>query len=485
MNLTALTSLAIILSFGQLEPPVESPPKSDVVLIENAFIAVEVERASGSLTVLEKQTGTRWEGDPWDGEVGELTLQHAQGRGTLTCGLSQAREILVEEGEGCSIRCTFRGFRNRSGQESPESTVQTSIRIEAHAAEVVVQVDHVIPGTGWQFRTLHYPLRQFAVRTYQDHGYLAVPLGRDGYLIPAHHFPYPAPNFWIREDYTRQLTVDCSSLSMPWFGAQKDKSAFIATLDQPTDASLQVVANTNRWGQAYRSGRAPSDPRILSGSIIWGASQGAFRYPRVLRYRFLPFGGYVEMAKAYRETARRQGKFLSLDQRVAQNPKVDRLIGAVLLGVYGGYPHHRHHPHMGLDYRELEDLVRDLKEELDVPNAVVNPWSILGEQSPAFLPLNQRQGTLEELRSAAEYTTGAGYLFVPYTYYSAYHQESAAWDPRLEFRDGAGLNSEVEKWFRICPTQFVRLAKSFVPEMMRMTSTDGVWVRAIAHLWDT
>lgn len=96
MNLTALTSLAIILSFGQLEPPVESPPKSDVVLIENAFIAVEVERASGSLTVLEKQTGTRWEGDPWDGEVGELTLQHAQGRGNRSRDLGRkASEVLA------------------------------------------------------------------------------------------------------------------------------------------------------------------------------------------------------------------------------------------------------------------------------------------------------------------------------------------------------------------------------------------------------
>ena len=169
MNFTALSTLSIILSFGQLQAPVETPPKTDVVVIENALIAVEVERASGALRVFEKQTGTWWGGDPWDGEVGELTLQHAQNRATVTCGLSQAREIVVEKGEDRSIRCAFRGLRSRSGQESPESTVQTSIRIEDHAAEVVVQIDSVTPGTGWQFRTLHYPMRQFAVRTFQDH----------------------------------------------------------------------------------------------------------------------------------------------------------------------------------------------------------------------------------------------------------------------------------------------------------------------------
>jgi hypothetical protein len=59
MNLTALSTLSIILSFGQLEPSVETPPKNDAVVIENALIGVEVERASGALTVLENQTGTR------------------------------------------------------------------------------------------------------------------------------------------------------------------------------------------------------------------------------------------------------------------------------------------------------------------------------------------------------------------------------------------------------------------------------------------
>jgi hypothetical protein len=48
MNLTALSSLSIILSLGQFQPPVEPQSKTDVVVIENALIAAEVERASGA-----------------------------------------------------------------------------------------------------------------------------------------------------------------------------------------------------------------------------------------------------------------------------------------------------------------------------------------------------------------------------------------------------------------------------------------------------
>ncbi len=453
-----------------------SQPESDVVVMENNMIAAEVARSSGAITVIEKTTGTRWGGDPWDREVGELALQGGQQGGLVTCGLSRARDIVIEKLDDRSIRCVFRGLRGANGQESAESRVQTTLRIQEDPSEVIIQVDEVTPGPGWRFKTLHYPLRQFAAKTYQDEGYLVVPLGRDGYLIPSHHFPYPAPNFWIREDYSRQLALECTSLSMPWFGGRKGESAFIATLEHPADASLHVVANVNRWGQAYRAGREPSEPRILSGSVIWQASRGEFRYPRVLRYRFLPQGGYVEMAKVYREVARRQGEFVALKERVAQNPKVDRLIGAVLVGVYGGYPQHRHHPQMGFTYRDLQEMVRDMREDLAVPHAVINPWSIFGEQAPAFLPLNSRHGTLTELRSAVEYTRAAGYLFAPYTYYSAYHQESAAWNPRLEFRDGAALDSEVGKWSRACPSQFVGLAESYIPEMLRELPVDAVWV---------
>jgi hypothetical protein len=426
--------------------------------------------------VLEKRTGTQWDGDLWDHEVGELMIQHSETKRMVTCGLSNAREIVIKQLDDSTISSTFKGIRGSDGEEIKNSSVRTSIRLVANTAQVLVKVDDVIPGSDWRFRALHYPLRHFAIRTYQEEGYLAVPIGRDGYIIPSLYFPYPSPNFWIREDNSRELDINCSSLSMPWFGARKDNSSFIAIVEQGVDATLHVVANTNRWGKAYREGRKPSGPRILSGSVVWRASRGAFSYPRTIRYRFLPEGSYVEMAKAYRKVAQQNGKFLSLKDRIAQNPKVERLIGAVMMGIYGGYPHHREHPHMRLSYTGLKKIARDMKEQLGIQHAVINPWSIFGEQAPAFLPLNTRQGTIKELQSAADYITNAGYLFTPYTYYSAYHQESDAWDPKLEFRDNAGLNNEVSKWFRICPTQFVRLAESFIPDMMQQLSVDGVWV---------
>jgi len=61
--------------------------------------------------------------------------------------------------------------------------------------------------------------------------------------------------------------------------------------------------------------------------------QGELGYARVARYIFQPRGGYVEMCKTYRKYAQKTGQFVTLKQKIAANPEVEKLIGAANLEI--------------------------------------------------------------------------------------------------------------------------------------------------------
>jgi hypothetical protein len=93
------------------------------------------------------------------------------------------------------------------------------------------------------------------------------------------------------------------------------------------DASLVIIAETPadaRWcfeddGQYTMSARAEFLP-----------SMGSLAYTRRLRLVPLRKPGYVEIAHAFRAYAQQHGLWVSWEERVAQNPLVDRLRGAFI-----------------------------------------------------------------------------------------------------------------------------------------------------------
>jgi hypothetical protein len=61
----------------------------------------------------------------------------------------------------------------------------------------------------------------------------------------------------------------------------------------------------------------------------WDAQKGQFGPNRIIRYVLLNRGGYVAMAKRYREYAAKVGLLKTFTQKRKENENVDRLIGAV------------------------------------------------------------------------------------------------------------------------------------------------------------
>ena len=82
--------------------------------------------------------------------------------------------------------------------------------------------------------------------------------------------------------------------------------------------------NARRRGCAHP---APGRPARLGQE--WQPQKGRFGPERVIRYVVLDRGGYVAMAKRYREYAKKTGLFKTLAEKRSALPAVDLLVGAV------------------------------------------------------------------------------------------------------------------------------------------------------------
>jgi hypothetical protein len=101
-------------------------------------------------------------------------------------------------------------------------------------------------------------------------------------------------------------------LCMPWYGATDGKAGWMAIVETPDDAAVRI----------------PRMDGLLGLGQEWQPQKGRFGPERVIRYVLLD-GGYVAMAKRYREYAKKTGLFKTLGEKRSVLPAVDLLVGAV------------------------------------------------------------------------------------------------------------------------------------------------------------
>lgn len=108
-------------------------------------------------------------------------------------------------------------------------------------------------------------------------------------------------------------------ISMRWFGQSQGEygPGVMAIIHTPDDMRVHL--------QRPREG----GNTLLCAWPVWEPSRFEWAYDRAATYVFLESGGYVSQAKRYREYARNTGLYKSLADKLAENPAVDLLIGAV------------------------------------------------------------------------------------------------------------------------------------------------------------
>ncbi|MEM1515357.1 MAG: glycoside hydrolase [Thermoproteota archaeon] len=108
-------------------------------------------------------------------------------------------------------------------------------------------------------------------------------------------------------------------VTMGWAGVTDLNKGYMIILDTPFDAGFKIESS-------YQS------PYMSIAPVIYG-QKGYFSYQRKFTYVFISEGGYISMAKRYREFAKEKGYVKTLREKSRENGNIDKLIGAVDLWV--------------------------------------------------------------------------------------------------------------------------------------------------------
>jgi hypothetical protein len=111
----------------------------------------------------------------------------------------------------------------------------------------------------------------------------------------------------------RLIAYGGHGICMAFWGVTDDRQGHGVIIETPDDAAIHLVRVDDR----------------LAVAPEWDAQKGQFGYARRLRYVFFDGGGYVAIAKRYREYARQIGLLKTLAEKRQENPNVDLLVGAV------------------------------------------------------------------------------------------------------------------------------------------------------------
>ncbi len=120
------------------------------------------------------------------------------------------------------------------------------------------------------------------------------------------------------EHFQEMLVYGNLSLDMPWVGVVEPKTGHghMLLVESPCDAFVKLFHDENgdQWP-----------------GMMWRESLDTFRYPRKMSYRFSNGGGYINLAKMYRQYAQQQGLAVTLEQKEAHKPQVAYLKGAPVI----------------------------------------------------------------------------------------------------------------------------------------------------------
>ena len=134
--------------------------------------------------------------------------------------------------------------------------------------------------------------------------WLVVPLN-EGIL-----YPVDEPNLELQE---RLVGYSGHGLSMPWLGGTDLTAGWMAVIHDPDDMYVRLAkTHEGRW----------------TITPYWQPSLGDWRYARRITYRLFEKGGYVAMAKAYRQHMIEAGRFVAFERKRQANAKINRFLGA-------------------------------------------------------------------------------------------------------------------------------------------------------------
>ena len=449
------------------------PAVEDWVLA-NRGLRVVVRPDNLTLSVVDLATGEVWGSDPWENSAGRIYLRGREGE-SLTVSLGSAAQKQIEAlpagGQGgAGLRISLARFRSRMGPVREDRGIDNSldlileIRLANDSPELTLRIAELRNRSGyWRVETVEWPLRLFPVRTTDDDGYTVFPQ-EQGFIVPSRfdqgYFRYLN---WVWERMAGHTFIAGQS-SMPWFGAKKGSSSFLCIVETPDDVAYGVIANDVRAPEQPAAppsavpgpGTTLYAPRLSAIWPYWRSVKGELGYPRAARYIFQPRGGYVEMCKTYRKYAQQAGRLVTLQQKIAANPEVAKLVGAANFEIHVLANRTRQPEYLSLSgpvldgahqlqttFEQIEGIVNDLKNNLHVDRAQIRiaGWGGRGYDNDRpidSIRVSEEAGGAAKLARAIAAARDAGYLGGLWDDYREMEVNSPGYDEKYIVREATG-----------------------------------------------
>jgi len=380
---------------GRIQNPIE---------LSTPTFTYRIDRKSLAFEIVDRATGVRWSSNPLDTCFARVSL----------CDGEKKRSVLVRKFERI--------------ERKPHGLVMTApLELDGQPTGIVVRfhVDQMRDLLGIRFRyeaTEREKWKVYSVMllenafgvTDADNGSLVLPIGI-GQLLSVKN---TLPQVKVLQTY--------SGTSMAMCGLVKQGSAMLLGWPEP-ETRLHVKID---WPNS----------ELVPGARM--GSVGVELYGRAREVTIHPVGrgGYVEIAKAYRAVAKRNGWRMTWAEKRQRWPSADRMFGAadfkpfvfVRMVPSRRYRSKTERVHVGYTFDETAECAQHWHDDLGIDKAMVvlAGWIHRGydNQHPDILPAAPECGGNEALSRAAKRVKSLGYLFGLHDNYQDMYKDAPSWD---------------------------------------------------------
>ncbi len=280
MTVRSMGSLALVafLAMAPLRSMGKTSQDGNAWVVESVAIRLRFDAAAGRMSVLDKRAGYEWR----------------QPDKSVT---TKPRDVqpLPAPADGLRFEAEF------GTTEGHPNTGIVTLEMPQEADKLIVTLD--MPNRDVEAHIMPF-FAPFVLDT--PTGVMAVADYCNGHVYPVDQ--YPAFNSHTSTD----------RLDMPWVGL----------CDLARGFGWLMIIDTSDNGEIRFTNYEVGGRKSVAPQLTWVSSKRKFAYPRRLIHRFLPTGGYVAMAKAYRQHAGQQGLLVTLTEKLKRNPNLRRLFGA-------------------------------------------------------------------------------------------------------------------------------------------------------------
>ena len=442
--------------------------------LENSFLRVELS-GNGTLVIKELKHGAEWKAEsPFRFSYGDCYFHNLW---------EHCRHQITTDGNALHIHFDqyswWAGFPGRAYYKpDPGPALEFDFSIELMDDEIHFTIGE-IKGMDKESCTVEFPAGMLT-RSVSEPGGMLIPCGYGSlYKFPRND------TFKIEYRYFYDYNT------IPGYGWLFDRKAGIGVrIQDPCDQKIYFEVSTKQNCKA-------------SCGTIFEYNWRFANYPRRFIWKILPPGSsYNELAKWYRSTLIRDGKFVSLEEKIKRHPEVEKLVGTVCWK-YNMYSQKELPPGIKRDYSYY--IASSDVADSDLPNnrsafeffasakaagfdrvTVYNTgWNLKGYDKgyPTRLPPNPQRGTPEEFSAAADYarTLSDGFIYSVHDNYRDCYQDCPE-----EYRQNLQRTSEggtrkggIWRGGRaelLCPKQSMFYAKRDIPEIVKMVGRGSIYV---------